>query len=195
MALVNELVFASGNRGKTEEIQAMLGDQIRLLSLKDLGFEGVIEENGATLQANASIKARFVKAKFGKDCFADDTGLEVFALGMRPGVHSARYAGDPGDAASNSKKLLSELDGISDRRARFRTVFCLLMDNEEHFFEGIADGHIADLPRGEGGFGYDSVFIPEGDSRTFAEMSREEKNTLSHRGKALRQLVGFLRCH
>lgn len=195
MADLKELVFASGNRHKTDEIQAMLGNNIRLLSLQDLGFAGDIAENGATLQANAAIKARFVKEKFGKDCFADDTGLEVFALGMRPGVRSARYAGNPGDSASNIKKLLSELEGISDRRARFRTVFCLIADGEEHYFEGIVEGKIAIEARGEEGFGYDPVFIPEGDSRSFAEMSKEEKNKLSHRGKALRQLVGFLHCH
>jgi len=195
MADLKELVFASGNRHKTDEIQAMLGNNIRLLSLQDLGFAGDIAENGATLQANAAIKARFVKEKFGKDCFADDTGLEVFALGMRPGVRSARYAGNPGDSASNIKKLLSELEGISDRRARFRTVFCLIADGEEHYFEGIVEGKIAIEARGEEGFGYDPVFIPEGDSRSFAEMNKEEKNRLSHRGKALRQLVGFLHCH
>lgn len=194
MADIKELIFASGNRNKTDEIQSMLGSGIRLLSLKDLGFEGEIEEHGSTLQANAAIKARFVREKFGKDCFADDTGLEVFALGMRPGVHSARYAGNPGNAESNIKKLLSEMEGITDRRARFRTVFCLLLKGEEHYFEGIVDGKIASEPKGSQGFGYDPVFIPEGETHSFAEMSKEEKNKLSHRGKALRQLVGFLHC-
>jgi len=190
---IKELVFASGNAHKIEEIEAILGGEMKLIGLPEVGIDGDLEESAATLEGNAQQKARFVFSQTGRNCFADDTGLEVQALNGAPGVHSARYAGEMRDNALNRKKLLQELTGKSDRSARFRTVFCLLFEGKEYLFEGIVTGAILSEERGSGGFGYDALFCPEGESRSFAEMSSLEKNQLSHRGRAAIRLAEFLR--
>jgi XTP/dITP diphosphohydrolase len=187
------LVFATGNARKIAEVEAMLGGALSLLGLRDIDCWEELPETSATIAANALQKARYVYERYGHDCFAEDTGLEVDALGGAPGVLSARYAGEARDEQANVRLLLSELEGHSDRSARFRTVIALILDGEEHLFEGVAEGRIVEAPRGEGGFGYDPVFAPEGEQRTFAEMSPGEKNASSHRARALRGLLVFLR--
>ncbi|MFN8164748.1 MAG: non-canonical purine NTP diphosphatase [Bacteroidia bacterium] len=187
-----KLVFATGNQNKLKEVKAMLPKGITLLSLKDIDSEDDIPETGATVAENASIKARYVSDKFGMDCFADDTGLEVEALGGRPGVYSARYAGPACDPADNILKLLTELKGETNRRARFITVIALRLGEKEYLFEGIVNGRITESGSGTGGFGYDPVFVPDGYTQTFAEMTSEEKNNISHRGIAVKELVAFL---
>lgn len=188
-----KLVFATNNAHKLEEVSAMLGTSVSLMSLNDIGCHTDIPETGTTLEENALIKARYIHKYYGMDCFADDTGLEVAALDGEPGVYSARYAGGAGhDSVANMKKLLSRMEGVTDRRARFRTVIALILDGEVHEFEGIVRGTIATEPHGDGGFGYDPVFIPEGYDRTFAELS-DVKNHISHRARAVERLVEFLR--
>lgn len=187
-----KLVFATGNQNKLKEVKAMLPKGITLLSLKDIDSEDDIPETGATVAENASIKARYVSDKFGMDCFADDTGLEVEALGGRPGVYSARYAGPACDPADNILKLLTELKGETNRKARFITVIALRLGEKEYLFEGIVNGRITESVSGTGGFGYDPVFVPDGYTQTFAEMTSEEKNNISHRGIAVKELVAFL---
>lgn len=188
-----KLVFATNNAHKLEEVSAMLGTSVSLMSLNDIGCHTDIPETGTTLEENALIKARYIHEYYGMDCFADDTGLEVAALDGEPGVYSARYAGGAGhDSVANMKKLLSRMEGVTDRRARFRTVIALILDGEVHEFEGIVRGTIATEPHGDGGFGYDPVFIPEGYDRTFAELS-DVKNHISHRARAVERLVEFLR--
>jgi XTP/dITP diphosphohydrolase len=187
------MVFATNNPHKFKEVRQMLPENFRLLNLKDIDCVDELPETGNTIVANAYQKAKYVHDKFGVDCFADDTGLEVAALDGRPGVYSARYAGERADAADNIEKLLAELKGVEDRRAAFRTVIALLINDKEYSFEGIIHGTITEKPSGLKGFGYDPVFIPEGFSKTFSEMSDEEKNSLSHRGKAVKKLVEFLR--
>ena len=188
-----KLVFATNNAHKLEEVSAMLGTSVSLMSLNDIGCHTDIPETGTTLEENALIKARYIHKYYGMDCFADDTGLEVAALDGEPGVYSARYAGGAGhDSLANMKKLLSRMEGVTDRRARFRTVIALILDGEVHEFEGIVRGTIATEPHGDGGFGYDPVFIPEGYDRTFAELS-DVKNHISHRARAVERLVEFLR--
>lgn len=157
-----------------------------------MDFSGELPETGFTIKSNASQKASYVFEKFGMECFADDTGLEVFALNGRPGVYSARFAGPEANASENIKKLLIELKGVSDRQAVFRTVISLFIDQEEYFFEGHIDGVITEEPRGIGGFGYDPVFLPVGSKKTFSEMEEEEKNVISHRGIAIKKLSDFL---
>ena len=188
-----KLVFATNNAHKLEEVSAMLGTSVSLMSLNDIGCHTDIPETGTTLEENALIKARYIHEYYGMDCFADDTGLEVAALDGEPGVYSARYAGGAGhDSVANMKKLLARMEGVTDRRARFRTVIALILDAEVHEFEGIVRGTIATEPHGDGGFGYDPVFIPEGYDRTFAELS-DVKNHISHRARAVERLVEFLR--
>ena len=187
-----KLVFATGNQNKLKEVKAMLPKGITLLSLKDIDSEDDIPETGATVAENASIKARYVSDKFGMDCFADDTGLEVEALGGRPGVYSARYAGPACDPADNILKLLTELKGETNRKARFITVIALRLGEKEYLLEGIVNGRITESVSGTGGFGYDPVFVPDGYTQTFAEMTSEEKNNISHRGIAVKELVAFL---
>jgi XTP/dITP diphosphohydrolase len=187
------LVFATANPHKAAELQNMLGDDYQIKSLPDIGCHTDIPENEETLEGNALAKARYVKEHFGLDCFADDTGLEVEALDGRPGVLSARYGGAEKNPDLNMKKLLSEMNQAENRMARFRTVIALIMDGEESLFEGICSGRITPTKRGHQGFGYDPVFQPDGFDKTFAEMSMTEKATISHRGKAVEQLIAFLK--
>lgn len=171
----------------------MLPEGISLLSLDAIGCNRDIPETEATLEGNARLKARFVADHYNMDCIADDTGLEVAALDGAPGVHSARYAGPAADPEANMRKLLAAMEGKKDRRARFRTVIALCLGGQFHYFEGVVDGELLKSPRGTGGFGYDPVFRPEGSPRSFAEFTTEEKNQISHRGKAFRALDAFLR--
>ncbi len=191
-----EIVFATNNAHKLSEIRAILGEDFRILSLADIGCHDDIPETADTLEGNALIKARWVKERYGFDCFADDTGLEVAALGGRPGVHTARYAfPDRHDPVANTRKLLAELDGQTDRSARFRTVIALVQGTDKTLFEGIVDGRIAPEERGTEGFGYDPVFEPEGLGLTFAELGVETKNSMSHRARAVKRLAEYLRQH
>ncbi len=187
----NQLVFASANANKVEEVSLKLGG-IKLLGLKDIGCTEEVPETSDTLEGNARQKAWYIYEKFGCDCFADDTGLEVLALGGKPGVHSARFAGEQRSNEDNRKKLLNDMEVELDRRARFRTSICLIIGGKETMFEGIVEGKILRDEKGKGGFGYDSLFVPLDNSRSFAEMSIEEKNILSHRGKAIGKLRAFL---
>lgn len=176
-----------------QELSQMVAPQIELVSLKEIGCLVEIPETGDTLQANALQKALYIKEKFGVNCFADDTGLEVESLGGAPGVYSARYAGEPSNSENNIKLLLSNLESHENREAQFRTVIALLLnDDAPRYFEGIVKGNIINTPRGNEGFGYDPVFIPIGFHHTFAEMTTEEKNSISHRSLAVKQLVDFL---
>ena len=187
-----QLVFATNNPHKLEEVRAILGDQRRILSLDDIGCREDIPETAPTLEGNALLKARFVNKQYGYDCFADDTGLEVKALDNAPGVYSARYAGNSKDPAANREKLLRELEEKTDRSARFRTVIALIRAGEEYLFEGIVEGEIIREERGETGFGYDSLFVPQSYIKTFAELGTEVKNVISHRAKAVNRLKHFL---
>ena len=190
-----DLVFATNNAHKLDEIRQIVGDRINILSLNDIGCHDDIPEDSPTLEGNALAKARWVKERYGYDCFADDTGLEVDALGGEPGVRSARYApGEGHDAAANTALLLANLRDVpeGDRTARFRTAIALILDGREHLFEGVVDGEITVTPSGRGGFGYDPVFRPEGWTCTFADAMPEEKNAVSHRGRATALLLDFL---
>ena len=187
-----KIIFATNNAHKLSEVQAVLGDGFELVTPRMCGVEEDIPETAATLEGNASQKSHYLYEKTGLDCFADDTGLEVEALGGEPGVHSARYATDGHDFAANNRLLLKNLAGKENRRARFRTVISLIEGGEEHLFEGIVEGRIIDHESGEEGFGYDPLFVPDGFDRTFAEMTAEEKNAVSHRGRAVRKLVAYL---
>ena len=187
-----ELVFATNNNHKLKEIRNIISGEIKIRSLADIGCHDDIPETADTLEGNALLKARYVKEKFGYDCFADDTGLEVEALDNAPGVYSARYAGPEHNAEANMDKLIGELRDKENRKARFRTVIALLINNEEHLFEGIVNGLIIEERRGGEGFGYDPIFIPEGYTETFAQMSSVEKNTISHRALAVKKLITYL---
>jgi XTP/dITP diphosphohydrolase len=187
-----KLVFATNNVNKLQEVQKMLPDSIELLTLQDIGCLDDIPETADTLEGNAQLKANHVTTHFQYDCFADDTGLEVVSLDGRPGVYSARYGGIPRDANRNMEKLLSELQGVSNRKAQFRTAITLNLDGKQHLFEGVCKGEILSEKSGNKGFGYDPIFKPEGYSVTFAEMSAEEKNKISHRGIAIQKLIEFL---
>ena len=188
-----KLVFATNNRHKLEEVRAIVGDRVEVLSLNDIDCHDDIPETADTLQGNALIKARYIYDKFGVDCFADDTGLEVDALGGEPGVYSARYAGEECCSEANMQKLLHNLTGKSDRNAQFRTVIALIITGEEKLFNGIVKGTIAEEKMGDSGFGYDPIFIPEGFSESFAQMSSEQKNSISHRYRATKQLSDYLK--
>ncbi|MDK2842251.1 MAG: XTP/dITP diphosphohydrolase [Anaerophaga sp.] len=188
-----ELVFATNNKHKTIEIGRILGENRTVKSLPEMGFKGDIPETGKTLEENALQKARYIKNQLGTDCFADDTGLEIDALNGAPGVFSARYAGPEKDSLKNMEKVLRELKNCRNRKARFRTVIALIINNEELLFEGIVNGSILENPRGEKGFGYDPVFLPEGYTLTFAEMSLDEKNKISHRALAVKKLADYLK--
>lgn len=188
-----KIVFATNNSHKLSEVSAVLGEDYELVTLREVGITEDIPETGETLDENASIKARYVWERTGLDCFADDTGLEVEALNGAPGVRSARYATDGHDFAANNRKLLCELEGKDNRRARFRTVISLIRGGEECHVEGVVNGTIAREESGCEGFGYDPLFIPEGYDRTFAEMSADEKNAISHRGRAVAELVKILK--
>ena len=193
------LVFASNNAHKSEEIRAILGNKFDVKSLKDIGCNVDIPETGTTFRENALQKARYVKEHFGFDCFADDSGLQVEALGGEPGVYSARYAvkngrqvtaGNKDDA--NMDVLLEKLAEEENRKACFRTCIALIYEGETHFFDGVVEGHIITEKRGDGGFGYDPLFVPDGYEKTFAEMGNEVKNNISHRAKAVEKLAEFL---
>ncbi len=187
------IIFATHNKHKTKEIKSAVGDNYEILSLEDLDFHEEIEEPFDTLEENANAKSSFIHQRFGKSCFADDTGLEIDALDGRPGVFSARYAGEDGNSENNIRKVLKELEGVEKRSARFRTVISLILDGKEHLFEGVAEGEILTEKQGSDGFGYDPVFRPQGYKQSFAEMPLDLKNKISHRGKAVRKLVEFLK--
>lgn len=186
-----KIVFATNNAHKLEEVAAMLGENYEVLSLREIGCHDDIPETADTFAGNAIQKARYVKEHYGYDCFADDSGLEVDALDGAPGVYSARYSG--GGSEANMDKLLQNLTDENERGAQFRTVIALLIGEESHLFEGIVRGTIIDERRGEGGFGYDPIFMPEGYDLTFAQLGSEVKNRISHRAKAVELLAEFLR--
>ena len=190
-----KLFFATLNAHKVDEVRAILPASVELVGLAALGCHDEIPETGNTLRDNALQKVQYIHDRFGIDCFADDTGLEVEALDGAPGVYSARYAGEPADFAKNRAKLLSALAGISNRRAQFRTVVSLILNDKTYFFEGIVTGRIIAEERGVGGFGYDSVFVPDGYDKTFAELPAAVKNSISHRARAMEQLNNFLTQH
>ena len=187
-----KIVFATNNAHKLNEVRQVVGSSFEIVSLRECGITEDIPENEPTLEGNALAKARYIYARTGLDCFADDTGLEVDALGGEPGVRSARYATDGHDDEANKRLLLERMSGVENRAAQFRTAVALILDGKEYLFEGVVRGAIAAEQHGEGGFGYDPLFFPEGGDRTFAEMSGEEKNTISHRGRAVRKLAEFL---
>ncbi len=188
-----KIIFATNNKHKLKEVQAVLGDGYRLVTPSELGITEEIPEDRPTIEGNASQKSRYLYERTGDDCFADDTGLEVEALGGEPGVRSARYAGPGHDSERNMELLLRNMKGATNRRARFRTVISLILDGEEHLFEGIVEGVLLTAPRGTNGFGYDPIFVPDGCAETFAEMSDEAKNAISHRGRAVAKLAAFLK--
>jgi len=189
---MKKIVFATNNPHKLSEVRRLLGELFEIVSLKELGFHEDIPETGKTLTENASQKSHFIYEKYGLDCFADDTGLEVDALNGAPGVFSARYAGEKATYDENVIKLLRELDGEQNRTARFKTVVSLILDGKEYLFEGKVEGRILQERSGTAGFGYDPVFQPEGYSETFAQMGPELKNKISHRGQAMARLAKFL---
>lgn len=187
-----KFVFATNNAHKLEEVSAILGNKVELLSMKDIDCRVDIPETADTLSGNALLKARYIFENYHVDCFADDTGLEVEALNGAPGVYSARYAGNAHNSEANMKKLLQDMEGMENRKARFRTVFALIINGKEHLFEGIVKGEITKNRRGTAGFGYDPIFIPEGYTQTYAEMGNELKNKISHRALATNKLCRFL---
>lgn len=192
MIALRQLCFATNNNHKLSEIQALVPDDLKILSLGDIGCDTDIPETAPTLEGNALIKAKYIWDQFGIDCFADDTGLEVEALDMAPGVYSARYAGPQKDNQQNMQKLLLNLQDKDNRAAQFRTVICLILQGKPQYFEGIVKGHIIEAPRGTQGFGYDPIFQPLAHQHTFAEMSADQKNHISHRGRAVKGLIDFL---
>jgi len=187
-----KLVFATNNVNKLKEVQEMLPNSIELLSLKDIHCFDEIDETETTLEGNARLKASHITAKFVYNCFADDTGLEVESLHGKPGVYSARFAGEPSNSENNMQKLLHELNGKKNRKAQFRTAICLNLDGKQFLFEGICKGEILAEKQGEKGFGYDPIFQPKGYQQSFATMQRNEKNKISHRGLAVEKLITFL---
>lgn len=187
-----KLVFATNNQNKVNEVQSLLPEHITILSLKDIGCEEDIPETQPTIEGNAIQKAQYVKEHYGYDCFADDTGLEVNALNGEPGVFSARYAGSQRNADDNMNKLLNELENKKDRSAHFKTVVALILNGEQHTFPGICEGTIIKEKKGEKGFGYDPIFMADGFTETFAQISLAEKNRVGHRGKAVQKLIDFL---
>ena len=188
-----KLIFATGNRGKLREAAEILGEGFQLVTPEEVGIAEDIPETGTTIRANSLQKAQYIFERTGLDCFADDTGLEVDILGGAPGVETARYAGPERNSDANIDKLLKEMAGSASREARFRCCVTLILDGKPHFFDGIMEGRIATERHGNGGFGYDPVFIPEGRTVTSAELPEEEKNAISHRGKALRAMAEFLK--
>ncbi len=188
-----KIVFATNNLHKLEEVQNMLPQSYQIVTLRECGITEDIPETADTLEGNALLKARYLYSKVGLDCFADDTGLEVMALGGEPGVRSARYATDGHDFEANNRLLMKNLEGAENRTAQFRTAVALIIAGKEYLFEGVVKGKIATEYCGSEGFGYDPIFIPEGETRTFAEMSIDEKSAISHRGRAVRGLVDFLK--
>jgi len=189
---MNKLVFATNNAHKLAEVRAILEPEWSIISLGDLNCQDDIPETAETLDGNALLKATYIHDKFGLDCFADDTGLEIEELGGEPGVYSARYAGEDNNSLNNMAKVLALLGNKTNRKARFRTVIALIRDKETLFFEGKIDGDITLIPRGESGFGYDPIFVPEGYHVSFAQLGAEEKNKISHRALAVTKLIDFL---
>lgn len=189
---MKSIVFATANKNKVREVKEVLNQAFDILGLADIGCMEDIPETSPTIPENAMQKARYVHEHYGVDCFSEDSGLEIEALNGEPGVYTARYAGPERDADANMALVLEKLDGVENRAARFVTVIALIIDQQEYLFEGTAPGHIAMQKTGMGGFGYDLIFIPEGFSISFAEMTPEEKNAISHRGKAVAQLKAFL---
>ncbi len=187
-----KLVFASNNHNKIKEIQLLVPNSIEILSLNDIGCTEDIPETADTIEGNAILKANYVTEKYGFNCFADDSGLEIDALNGEPGVYSARYAGEPKDDSKNIDKVLENLKDETNKKANFKTVICLNMNGKQHLFTGIVNGKIIENRVGDNGFGYDPIFVADGYSKTFAELSIEEKAAISHRGKAVKQLVDFL---
>lgn len=187
-----DIVFATNNKNKLKEINNILQSDMKLISLNELGCTDEIPEEQDTLDGNARQKAWYIYDKFGKNCFADDTGLEIESLNMEPGVYSARYAGEQRSSEDNMDKVLSKLKGIKNRKAQFRTSICLIIDGKEFLFEGSVQGKILEARQGEEGFGYDPIFRPEGYDISFAEMDLKEKNKISHRGRATAKLVEYL---
>ena len=187
-----KLVFATNNLNKLKEVQEMLPNSIEILSLKDINCFDEIDETETTLEGNARLKASYITEKFGYNCFADDTGLEVTILGGKPGVYSARFAGEPSNSENNMQKLLHELKEEENRKAQFRTAICLNLDGKQFLFEGVCKGEILTKKQGVEGFGYDPIFQPKGYDQSFATMQRNEKNKISHRGLAIEKLVTFL---
>jgi XTP/dITP diphosphohydrolase len=187
-----QLVFATNNRHKLEEVDTKIKGEFKLLTLNDIGCTDDIEETGTTFKENASIKSHYIYQKYKLNCFGDDSGLEIDALNGEPGVYSARYAGEHGNHAANISKVLQNLTGETNRKARFRTVISLIWNGEEHFFDGTVEGQIRTATSGTAGFGYDPIFEPDGYNITFAEMSLEQKNSISHRARAMDKLIGFL---
>ena len=187
-----KIVFATNNPNKLKEIQTLIPKEIEIISLKEIGCTEDIPETGDTLEANAFQKVHYVKENYNYDCFADDTGLEIDTLNGAPGVYSARYAGPEKSAEANIEKILNELQSKENRKAKFRTAIALTLNNQERLFEGEINGHISKVKQGNEGFGYDPIFIPENDKRSFAQMSMEEKGTISHRGRAVKKLVAYL---
>ncbi|MGV8879016.1 MAG: RdgB/HAM1 family non-canonical purine NTP pyrophosphatase [Sphingobacteriaceae bacterium] len=188
-----QLIFATNNRHKIEEVAEIVGSQFEVLSLNDIGFKAEIIENGKTFHENAAIKSHTIHQKYNLNCFGDDSGLEIEALNHAPGVYSARYAGEHGNHEANTDKVISLLQHESNRKARFRTVISLIFQHKEYFFEGEVTGTIRTTRSGTAGFGYDPIFQPDGYPVTFAEMSMEQKNSISHRAKAMEQLITFLK--
>lgn len=191
--MIHELIFATNNLHKLTEIQSLIGDDFSIRSLQQIGCNEDIPETASTLEGNALLKAQYVHKTFGKNCFADDTGLEIESLDGRPGVLSARYATDGHDFEANIDKVLGELAGTKNRKARFRTVIVLILDGSVYYFEGIVNGEIITERRGVKGFGYDPVFLPDGYDKTFAEIPLSEKNKISHRARAVIKLIEFLK--
>lgn len=192
---MKSLVFATNNKHKLQEVSEILGEQIKILTLKDIQCEEEIPETSDTIQGNAHQKANYIYTKYQVDCFADDTGLEVEALDGAPGVYSARYAGTAHDSQANRQKLLNEMRDKQNRNAQFRTAILLILDGKKHLFEGTVKGTITHTEKGADGFGYDSIFIPEGYDKTFAELGEEIKNKISHRAEAVKKLAKFLLTH
>ena len=187
-----QLVFASNNKNKIKEIQLLLPDSIQILSLEDIGCTEDIPETADTIEGNAMLKANYVTQKYGYDCFADDSGLEVAALNGEPGVFSARYAGEPKNDENNIDKLLANLKDVNNKKANFKTIICLNLKGEQHLFTGIINGQIIEERIGNNGFGYDPIFVADGYQKTFSELSLEEKARISHRGIAVKELITFL---
>jgi len=188
-----QLVFASNNKNKIKEIQLLVPNSIKIISLEDIGCTEDIPETADTIEGNAILKANYVTEKYGLNCFADDSGLEVDVLNGEPGVYSARYAGEPKSDDNNMNKLLLNLKDKTNRKANFKTVICLNLNGEQHLFTGIINGKIIEEKIGKNGFGYDPIFIADGFSKTFAELAIEEKSTISHRGIAVKKLIDFLK--
>ena len=189
---MKQIVFATNNKHKLEEIRNILDNTLNILSLDDINCHEDIPETGSTIEENALIKARYIKEKYGYDCFADDTGLEIKSLNNEPGVYSARYAGNDHNSEKNMQKVLENLKGKNDRSACFRTCIVLITSNNEYLFEGKIEGEIITEKKGESGFGYDPIFVPDGYTQTFAELGNDIKNKISHRALAVKKLINFL---